>query len=44
MSTAAAILSITSNLYLLYEVYHYFKQSLELRDEVSKQKRIIWDL
>ncbi len=44
MSTAATILSITTNLYLLYEVYHYFKQAGELRDEIIKQKRIIWDL
>ncbi len=44
MSTVATILSITTNLYLLYEVYHYFKQSEKLTDEIIKQKRIIWDL
>lgn len=44
MSTAATILSITTNLYLLYEVYHYFKQSGELRDEVAEKNKIIWDL
>ncbi|WP_375618849.1 MULTISPECIES: hypothetical protein [unclassified Bartonella] len=44
MSLVATVLSITTNLYLLYEVYHYFKQAGELRDEIIKQKRIIWDL
>ncbi|WP_139413282.1 hypothetical protein [Bartonella mastomydis] len=44
MSTAATVLSITTNLFLLFEVYRYFKQSGELTDEVIKQKRIIWDL
>ncbi len=44
MSLVATVLSITTNLYLLYEVYHYFKQAGELRDEIIKQKRVIWDL
>ncbi len=44
MSTAATVLSITTNLFLLFEVYRYFKQSGELTDEVIKQKQIIWDL
>ncbi|WP_041581372.1 hypothetical protein [Bartonella grahamii] len=44
MSTAATVLSITTNLYLLYEVYHYFKQTQQLRDELQEKNKKIWDL
>ncbi|WP_375626872.1 hypothetical protein [Bartonella sp. MU37NMGALS] len=44
MSLVATVLSITTNLYLLYEVYHYFKQAGELRDELQEKNKKIWDL
>lgn len=44
MSTAATVLSITTNLYLLYEVYHYFKQTQQLMDELQEKNKKIWDL
>ncbi|WP_273724065.1 hypothetical protein [Bartonella sp. AU18XJBT] len=44
MSTAATVLSITTNLYLLYEVYHYFKQTQQLRDELQEKNKKILDL